>query len=190
MAPSIIFSIGTLVEVDNTKTGYIIKIDNTGTSNVIFKINYTVGYEIEENVNTSRCRSVSLRRASTTRSGIIRQAIPTSNNPPPSGNHSPPPSLTITPKTIGTPPTPLNAREYDRLQKAIKKSRTWISSDPSDLPLYKLLKDGKKKDEGWLFGVLPISICEEKKRDVNTRKGEGTLPGDVFFVYWIRIQRR
>ena len=38
MAPSIIFSIGTLVEVDKTKTGYIIEIDTTDVDNVLFKI--------------------------------------------------------------------------------------------------------------------------------------------------------
>ena len=55
MTPQMIYSIGVLVEVDNTKTGYIINIDDTDTSNVIFKINYTVGNEIEENVSKSRC---------------------------------------------------------------------------------------------------------------------------------------
>ena len=71
MTTQIIYSIGVLVEVDDAKTGYIIEIDNTDTSNVVFKINYTVGNESEENVSKSRCRPVSLRRASTTRSGII-----------------------------------------------------------------------------------------------------------------------
>ena len=61
MAPSIIYSIGTLVEVDNAKTGYIIEIDNTDVHNVQFKINYIVGSESEQGVRQSRCRPVNLR---------------------------------------------------------------------------------------------------------------------------------
>ena len=118
MTPQMIYSIGVLVEVDNTKTGYIINIDDTDTSNVIFKINYTVGNEIEENVSKSRCRPVNLRRSSTTRSGVVRQAVSVSIDPPPSVNPPPPPNTT--PTTIGNPPIPLDAREYERLQKAIK----------------------------------------------------------------------
>ena len=38
MAPSIIYSIGPLVEVDFTKTGYITEIDNKDVDNVLFKI--------------------------------------------------------------------------------------------------------------------------------------------------------
>ena len=53
-----IYSIGVLVEVDDAKTGYIIDIDNTDIDNVVFKINYTVGNEIEESVSQSRCRPV------------------------------------------------------------------------------------------------------------------------------------
>ena len=53
MTTQIIYSIGVLVEVDDAKTGYIIEIDNTDTSNVVFKINYTVGNESEENVSKS-----------------------------------------------------------------------------------------------------------------------------------------
>ena len=79
-----------------------------------------MGNESEENVSKSRCRPISLRRASTTRSGTIRQAIPLSNNPLPPVDHPPLPSLAVTPTTIGAPPTPQNAREYDQLQKAIK----------------------------------------------------------------------
>ena len=164
MTPQMIYSIGVLVEVDNTKTGYIINIDDTDTSNVIFKINYTVGNEIEENVSKSRCRPVNLRRSSTTRSGVVRQAVSVSIDPPPSVNPPPPPNTT--PTTIGNPPIPLDAREYERLQKAIKKSRTWIYSNTSEHPLYQLLKDGKKKDKGWIFGVLPISVFEKKEMQI------------------------
>ena len=78
------------MEVDDAKTGYIIDIDNTDTNNVVFKINYTVGNEIKESVSQSRYRPVSLRRASTTRSGTVRQAIHPSNDTPPL--ISPPPS--------------------------------------------------------------------------------------------------
>ena len=65
MAPSIIYSVGTLVEVDNTKTGYIIELNDTDNDNIWFKINYTVVSEIEEGVHQSRCRPVSLRQATT-----------------------------------------------------------------------------------------------------------------------------
>ena len=39
----IIYSVGTLVEVDNTKTGYMIAIDDTNDDIIRFKISYTVG---------------------------------------------------------------------------------------------------------------------------------------------------
>ena len=58
----IIYSVGILVEVDNTKTGYIIEIDDTDVDNVFFKINYSVGNESEQGVCQSRCRPVNLRR--------------------------------------------------------------------------------------------------------------------------------
>ena len=62
MTTQIIYSIGVLVEVDDAKTGYIIEIDNTDTSNVILKINYTVGNEIEENVSKSSVITVVIIR--------------------------------------------------------------------------------------------------------------------------------
>ena len=62
--PPIVYSVGTLVEVDNTKTGYIIEIDDTNDDITRFKISYRVGNEIEVGVHQSRCRPVSLRRAS------------------------------------------------------------------------------------------------------------------------------
>ena len=65
MAPSIIYSVGTLVEVDNTKTGYIIELNDTDNDNIWFKINYTVVSEIEEGVHQWRCQPVSLHRATT-----------------------------------------------------------------------------------------------------------------------------
>ena len=76
MTPSIVYSVGTLVEVDHTKTGYIIELDDTDNNNVVLKVNYTIGNKIESHVHQSRCRPISLRRALTTRSGAIRQAIP------------------------------------------------------------------------------------------------------------------
>ena len=57
---SIIYSVGTPVEVDDTKTGYIIEIDNTDDNNIHFKISYVVGNEIEERVEEARCRPVSV----------------------------------------------------------------------------------------------------------------------------------
>ena len=65
MTPSIIYPVGTLVEVDNTKTGYIIELDDTDNNNILFKINYTVVSKIEEGVHQPRCRPVSLRQATT-----------------------------------------------------------------------------------------------------------------------------
>ena len=82
MIPSIIYSVGTLVKVDHTRTGYIIELDDADNDHVVFKVNYTAGNNIEDHVHQSRCRTVSLRRASTTRSGAIHQAIPISANSP------------------------------------------------------------------------------------------------------------
>ena len=53
--PPIVYSVGTLVEVDNTKTGYIIEIDDTNDDITRFKISYRVGNEIEVGVHQSRC---------------------------------------------------------------------------------------------------------------------------------------
>ena len=58
--PPIIYSVGTLVEVDNTKTGYIIELDNIDDNIIHFKISYIVGNEIEEQVHQWRCRPISL----------------------------------------------------------------------------------------------------------------------------------
>ena len=127
-SPSI-YSIGSLVEVDSTKTGYIMQINNTDSNNVCFIVKYCVGNEIENDVHQSRCRPVSLRRASTLRSGALRQAIPQSNDPPPL---VPTPTSTA-PLQIGTPPIPHRTREYQQLKKALKDSVSWISSQ-SDHP--------------------------------------------------------
>ena len=51
MILSIIYLVGTLVEVDHTKTGYIIESDYTDNDNVVFKVNYTVRINIEEHVH-------------------------------------------------------------------------------------------------------------------------------------------
>ena len=101
-SPSI-YSIGSLVEVDSTKTGYIMQINNTDSNNVCFIVKYCVGNEIENDVHQSRCRPVSLRRASTLRHGALRQAIPQSNDPPPLIF---PPTFTTAPLQIATPPIP------------------------------------------------------------------------------------
>ena len=110
--PPIIYSVGTLVEVDNTKTGYIIEIDDTNDDITRFKISYLVGNEIEEHVNETRCRPVSLRRASSTRSGAIRHALPQSIDPPPLTTA---PLSNTAPTLTATPPIPIDAREYKRL---------------------------------------------------------------------------
>ena len=136
MMPSIIYLVGTLVEVDHTKTGYIIELVDTDNDNVLFKVNYTVGNDIEEHVQQSRCRPVSLRQALTTRSGAIRQAIPLSANPPP---------LVTSPLPISYPPILPLTREYEQLKEAIKASKSWISSKSTRYPLYQLLKDGNTK---------------------------------------------
>ena len=139
MAPSIIYSIGTLVEVDSTKTGYITEIDNSDVDNVLFKINYTVGNESEQGVRQSRCRPVNLRRATTTRSGTVRQAITLPSYPPPLVN-SPPAESPIAP--TGTPPIPIQSRQYDVLKSALKKSRTWMPSNLMNNPLHQKTKVG------------------------------------------------
>ena len=97
----VIYSVGTLVEVDNTKTGYIIETEDTNDDIIRFKISYLVGNEIEEHVNETRCRPVSLRQASSTCSGAIRHALPQSTNPPPQRTQNPhhlPPLLRRHPK--------------------------------------------------------------------------------------------
>ena len=90
MAPPSVYFIGTLVEVDSTKTGYIVEIDDSDDSDVIFTINYSVLNEIKTNVRSTRCKPVSLRRASTTRSGTVRQLPSQNNNSPPPDNDPPP----------------------------------------------------------------------------------------------------
>ena len=107
--PPIIYSVGTLVEVDNTKTGYIIEIEDTNDDIIRFKISYIVGNEIEEHVNETRCRPVSLCRASSTRSGAIRHALPQSTDPPPL-TIAPLPG--IIPTVAAAPPISIHTRDY------------------------------------------------------------------------------
>ena len=106
--PPIIYSVGTPVEVDDTKTGYIIEIDNTDDNNIHFKISYVVGNEIEERVEEARCRPVSLHRTSSTRSGAIRHALTQSTDPPPLTTAPLPNTF---PTFTATPPIPIHARE-------------------------------------------------------------------------------
>ena len=81
MAPPVFF-VGTLVEVDNMKTGYIVEIDDTDNICLLFKIVYPGECVQEEEVEQTRCRPVSLRRSTTTRSGTVCRALPPSDYPP------------------------------------------------------------------------------------------------------------
>ena len=146
MTPSTVYLVGTLVEVDHTQTGYIIELDDTDNDNVLFKVNYTVGNDIEEHVHQSRCRPVSLRRASTTRSGAIRQAIPLSVNPPPP---------VTDPLPISPPPILPRTREYEQLKEAIKASKSWISSKSTRHPLY-------HGEENEVVGDMAPDLVEEE----------------------------
>ena len=161
--PPIIYSVGTLVEVDNTKTGYIIEIEDTNDDIIRFKISYLVGNEIEEHVYETRCRPVSLRQASSTRSGIIQHTLPQSTNPPPLTTA---PLSNTAPTLTATPPIPIHTRDYQRLQKAMKNSRTWIAATSKEHPLYEFLKSKKKEEKGWIFEILPISLCDKKSKQI------------------------
>ena len=50
MAPPSVYFIGSLVEIDSTKTGYNVQIDDTYDSGVILDLNYNVLNEIQANV--------------------------------------------------------------------------------------------------------------------------------------------
>ena len=160
-APSV-YSIGSLVEVDSTKTGYIMQLNNTDSNNVCFIVQYCVGNEIENNIHQSRYRPVILRRASALRFGTLQQAIPQSNDPPPLIS---PPTFTTVPLQIAAPPIPHRTIKHQQLQKALKDSRSWISSHSKDHPLYQILKNRKTKEKGWMFEIPQLTNVKYSKNN-------------------------
>ena len=99
MVPPSVYFIGTLVEVDSSKIGYIVEVDNTDDSDVMLTINHSVLNEIKTNVRLTRCKPVSLHRALTTRSGTVLQ-LPSQNNNSSLPDNDPPPLI--------PPPPPQN----------------------------------------------------------------------------------
>lgn len=81
MVPPVFF-VGTLVEVDLMKTGYIIEIDNIDNYCLVFKIVYPAECDQKEQVEKTRYRPVSFRRYTGARSGTIHRSLPLSENIP------------------------------------------------------------------------------------------------------------
>ena len=151
MAPPVFF-VGTLVEVDQMKTGYIIEIDNTNNDCLVFIIVYPAECEQEERVVQTRCRPVSLRRSTATRSGTIHRALPQSDDPPPLIEQTP--TATPTPPArAGRAPLRAHNRTYTNLKNALKKTLSWDGS--VEHPLYLFLQQGDGKTKGWLRDVIP-----------------------------------
>ena len=176
MPPSNIFTIGTLVEVDASKTGYIINREATGTNSDIFTVRYSDG-EVQCEIEQHRCRPVNIRRSTTTRSGRIRAAIPL---PPPQDMDPPtfenePPNPPIPPQAPN-PPAPAVAQATDNdisisfedVQEAMLKSEQWevqigAGQQENKHELHALIKRGRKLERGWLKNVLPEEMQPKDK---------------------------
>ena len=153
MSPSNIFTIGTLVEVDSQKNGYIINREGADTSGEFFTIRYSDG-DIECEVERHRCRPVSMRRSTTTRSGRVRQAIliPQAQDPPAFEDEAPNTPPIASPPQPPPPPPIAQAADisisFDHVKKAMKNSQFWeenslTGGQESDHELFALLKRGK-----------------------------------------------
>ena len=179
MPPSNIFTIGTLVEVDASKTGYIINREATGTNSDIFTVRYSDG-EVECEIEQHRCRPVNIRRSTTTRSGRIRAAIPL---PPPQAMDPPtfedePPNPPV-PLQAPNPPAPTVAQtpdgnmsiSFEDIKKAMKNSQVWEAQSLTGHQenvheLYALIRKGKKLEKGWLKKILPEEMQPREKKQL------------------------
>ena len=70
-----IFTAGELIEINNLHKAFILEIDNDDDGELVFKVRYVIGNNIESNVPAKDCRVISLQTNATTRSGRHRIAL-------------------------------------------------------------------------------------------------------------------